>query len=62
MSEVMGLTRSYDLWTTLEEIFSDKSKTRELQLLEELQLLRKGDSSVGARARNFKRICESCVR
>ena len=37
MSEVLGLSHAHKAWTTLEAFFSHRSKTRELQLKDELQ-------------------------
>ena len=39
MSEVLGLSHAHAAWTTLEASFSHRSKTRELQLKDDLQLM-----------------------
>ena len=42
MSEVLGLRHSHEAWRALEVSFSHRSKTRELQLNDELQLMQRG--------------------
>lgn len=39
MNEALGLSHVHEAWTTLEASFSHRSKTRELQLKDELQLM-----------------------
>ena len=46
MSEVLGLQHSHEAWQVLEASFSNKSKTRELQLKDELQLMQRGSRSI----------------
>jgi hypothetical protein len=58
MCEVLGSTSSRDAWLALEEFFSNKSKTRELQLKDDLQMIRKGSRTVGEYAREFKNLFE----
>ncbi|PIA57119.1 hypothetical protein AQUCO_00600091v1 [Aquilegia coerulea] len=58
MSEVLGLTCAADVWKTLEEVFSYKSKSREIQLKDELQLMKKGTQSVDEYSRKFKLVCD----
>ena len=54
MSEVFGLKHAHKAWTTLEAFFSHKSKTRELQLKDELQLMQRGSKSMAEFSRLFK--------
>ncbi|KAL6347067.1 hypothetical protein AAG906_012318 [Vitis piasezkii] len=54
MSEVLGLSHAHEAWTTLEAPFSHRSKTRELQLKDELQLMQRGSKSVAEFSRLFK--------
>ena len=41
MSEVLGLRHSHEAWRALEVSFSHRSKTRALQLNDELQLMQR---------------------
>ena len=45
MSEIVGLMSSCETWQALKASFSHKSKTQELQLKDELQLIKKGTES-----------------
>ncbi|WKA07359.1 hypothetical protein VitviT2T_025199 [Vitis vinifera] len=56
MSEVLGLSHAHEAWTTLEASFSHRSKTRELQLKDELQLMQRGSKSVAEFSRLSKRL------
>ena len=58
MSEVLGLSHAHEAWTILEASFSHRSKTRELQLNDELQLMQRGSKSVVEFSRLFKGICD----
>jgi hypothetical protein len=58
MCEVLGSTSSHDAWLALEESFSDKSKTHELQLKDDLQMIKKGSRTVGEYAQEFKNLCD----
>ena len=58
MSEVLGLSHAHEAWTTLEASFSHRSKTRELQLKDELQLMQWGSKFVAEFSRLFKGICD----
>jgi hypothetical protein len=58
MCEVLGLTSSREAWLALEESFSDKSKTCEIQLKDDLQMMKKGSRTVGEYGRDFKNICD----
>ena len=58
MSEIVGLMSSYETWQALESPFSHKSKTRELQLKGELQIIKKGTKSVVEYSRAFKTVCD----
>nr|TKR98393.1 hypothetical protein D5086_0000203370 [Populus alba] len=58
MSEVLGLQHSYEAWQVLEASFSNRSKTRELQLKDELQLMQRGSRSIAEFSRLFKGLCD----
>ena len=58
MSEVLGLSHAHEAWTTLEAFFSNRSKTRELQLKDELQLIQQGSKSIAEFSRLFKGLCD----
>ena len=58
MSEVLGLRHSHEAWQALEVSFSHRSKTRELQLKDELLLMQRGSQSVAEFFRVFKRLCD----
>ena len=57
MSEVLGLSHAHKAWTTLEASFSHRSKTRELQLKDELQLMQRGSKSMAEFSWLFKGLC-----
>ncbi|RVW68246.1 Retrovirus-related Pol polyprotein from transposon RE1 [Vitis vinifera] len=54
MGEILGLSHAHEALTTLEASFSHKSKTRELQLKDELQLMQRGLKSIAEFSRLFK--------
>jgi len=58
MSEVLGLKHAHEAWTALEASFSHRSKTRELQLKDELQLMQRGSKSVAEFSRLYKGLCD----
>ncbi|KAF5462652.1 hypothetical protein F2P56_018640 [Juglans regia] len=58
LSVVIGLTTSKDVWTALETAFSHKSKVRELQIKDELHLMKRGSRSVSKYSRVFKSHCD----
>jgi hypothetical protein len=58
MSEVLGLQHSHEAWQVLEASFSNKSKTRELQLKDEVQLMQRGFRSIAEFSRLFKGLCD----
>ena len=58
MSEVLGLKHAHEAWTTLDASFSNRLKTRELQLKDELQLMQRGSKSVAEFSRLFKGLCD----
>ena len=58
MAEVLGLTTARDVWMALENSFSHISKARELQIKDELQLLKRGNRSVTEYSRSFKALCD----
>ena len=58
MSEVLGLCHSHEAWHTLEVSFSHRSKTRELQFKDELQLMQCGFQSIAEFSSTFKGLCD----
>ncbi|KAL6347468.1 hypothetical protein AAG906_025990 [Vitis piasezkii] len=58
MSEVLGFRHSHEAWHALEVSFSHRSKTRELQLKDELQLMHRGSQSIAEFSRTFKGLCD----
>jgi len=54
MSEVLGLQHSHEALQVLEASFSNRSKTRELQLKDELQLMQRGSRFIAEFSRLFK--------
>jgi hypothetical protein len=59
MAEVVNCTTARDAWLSLETSFSRSSKTRELQLKDELQLKqRRGSRGVAEYARSFRSFCD----
>ena len=58
MSEVLGLCHSHEAWHALEVSFSHRSKTRELQVKDELQLMQRGSQSIVEFSHTFKGLCD----
>ncbi|KAJ0009702.1 hypothetical protein Pint_33473 [Pistacia integerrima] len=58
MAEVLGLTTARDVWLALENSFSHISKTRELRIKDDLQLVKRGTQSVTEYSRSFKALCD----
>ena len=58
MAEVVNCTTARDAWLALEVSFSHSSKTRELQLKDELQLMQRGSRGVAEYARSFRSLCD----
>ena len=58
MAEVLGLTIARDVWIALENSFSHISKARELQIKDELQLLKRENRSVTEYSCSFKALCD----
>ncbi|KAJ0043957.1 hypothetical protein Pint_18656 [Pistacia integerrima] len=58
LSVVIGLTTSREVWNALEAAFSHKSKVRELQIKDELHLMKRGSRSVSEYSRVFKAHCD----
>ncbi|RVW83999.1 Retrovirus-related Pol polyprotein from transposon RE1 [Vitis vinifera] len=58
MAEVLGLTIARDVWLALENSFSHISKTRELRIKDDLQLIKRGTRSVTEYSRSFKALCD----
>jgi hypothetical protein len=55
---VIDLTTSKDVWIALETALSHKSKARELQIKDELHLMKHGSRSVVEYSRAFKSHCD----
>jgi hypothetical protein len=58
MTEVIGLSTSYVVWTVLDSIFSHRLKTHKIHLKNDLQLLKWGTRSVTEYSRTFKVSCD----
>ncbi|KAB5573941.1 hypothetical protein DKX38_001135 [Salix brachista] len=58
MGEVLGLQHSHEAWRVLEASFSNRSKTRELQIKDELQMMQRGSRSIAEFSRLFKGLCD----
>ena len=61
MAVTVGLTTSRDVWPALERVFSHGSKTREIRLKVELQLMKKGSRTVAEFSRDFKNLCDQLL-
>ena len=58
---VIGLTTSKDAWIALETAFSHESKVRELQIKDELHLMKCGSRCVSKYSQAFKSHCEQLL-
>jgi hypothetical protein len=58
LSITIGFTTSRDVWNSLETTFSQKSKVRELQIKDELHLMKHGSRSISEYSRIFKAHCD----
>ncbi|KAF8389144.1 hypothetical protein HHK36_025837 [Tetracentron sinense] len=58
MSMTMDRQNAFEVWTVLEESYAHKSKNREWQLREELQVLKRDSSSISDHVRKFRAICD----
>jgi hypothetical protein len=58
LSITIGFTTSRDVWNSLETTFSQKSKVRELQIKDELHLMKRGSRSISEYSRIFKAHCD----
>ena len=58
LSITIGFTTSRDVWNSLETTFSQKSKACELQIKDELHLMRRGSRSISEYSRIFKAHCD----
>lgn len=54
MAKVVGLSTAHDVWLALKNTFSHRSQARELQLKDNLQLMKSGSKSVTDHAHAFK--------
>ena len=61
MAAAVGHATSRDVWVALERAFSHGSKTREIRLKDELQLMKKGNRSVAEFSRAFKGLCDQLM-
>ena len=57
MVEVVGLSTFHEVWTTLKNTFSYRSKAHEICLKDDRQLMKCGTLPVTAYARVFKALC-----
>ncbi|CAA0825220.1 Unknown protein [Striga hermonthica] len=58
MAEVIGCSTSRTVWLALEAAYNHCSKSRELRLKDDLQLMKKGDCPIFEYIRKFKSICD----
>ncbi|CAA0816765.1 Unknown protein [Striga hermonthica] len=58
MAEVIGCSTSQTVWLALEAAYNHRSKSRELRLKDDLQLMKKGDCPISEYGRKFKSICD----
>lgn len=58
MGEVLGCSTAHSVWTSLASAYSHPSKSRELRLKDDLQLMKRGTMSVTEYGRKFKSLCE----
>ena len=58
MAEVVGLSIARDVWLTLENTFSHRSKARELLLKDDLQLMKRGSKPVADYTHAFKALSD----
>ncbi|KAE8692073.1 hypothetical protein F3Y22_tig00110860pilonHSYRG00043 [Hibiscus syriacus] len=58
MVEVVDCSTACDAWLALEASFSHSSKTWEIQLKDELQLMQRGSRGVAEYARSFRSLCD----
>jgi hypothetical protein len=58
LSITIGFTTSRDVWNSLETTFSQKSKVRELQIKDELHLMKRGSRSISKDSLIFKAHCD----
>ena len=58
MSEVLGLRHSHEAWRALEVSFSHRTKTHELELKDELQLMQRGSHPIAEFSCTFKGFCD----
>ena len=58
LSITIGFTTSRDIWNAIETAFSHKSKARELQIKDELHLMKRGSRSISEYSRVFKAHCD----
>jgi hypothetical protein len=61
MAAAIGLATSRDVWVALERVFNHRSKTWEIRLKDELQLMKKGNRFIADFARAFKGLCDQLV-
>ena len=61
MAVVVGHATSRDVWVALERVFSHVSKTREIRLKDELQLMKKGNHFIAEFARAYKGLCDQLM-
>lgn len=57
-AEVLGLKGARDIWTALEQAYSNASVERIHSLRDSLRLIKKGTSSVTEYSRRFKTLCD----
>ena len=58
LSQIMGCNSSYEIWTTIEQIFSSQSAARVMQYRRELQNSRKEEMSMQEYLSKIKNLCD----
>lgn len=58
MGEVLGCSSAQVVWTSLASAYSQSSKSRELRMKDDLQLMKRGTMSVSEYGQKFKSLCE----
>jgi len=61
MTTVVGLVTSRDVWVALEHVLIHRSKTQEIRLNDELQLMKKGNCFIADFIRAFKGLCDQLM-
>ncbi|KAF8388901.1 hypothetical protein HHK36_025582 [Tetracentron sinense] len=61
MIMTMDRQNAFEVWTVLDESYAHKSKNQELQLREELQVIKRDSSSISDHLQKFRAICDQLL-